>query len=130
MYMFLLLWQCFRCPGDTCHHSQPCSTLSSTHPKVHNDYVYYTVSWPYQLSFLFNTLLSLPGMSCSTILCPSSSPNVCYTYTSLFYIAGLCYQWLKSDVLSSDLLRSGELILLKVLVMCTCMHIHCCYTVM
>ena len=33
---------------------------------------------------------------------------------SLFYIAGLCYQWLKSDVLSSDFLRSGELLLLKV----------------
>ena len=33
---------------------------------------------------------------------------------SLFYIAGLCYQWLKSDMLSSDLLRSGELLLLKV----------------
>ena len=35
---------------------------------------------------------------------------------SLFYIAGLCYQWLKSDILSSDLLRSGELLLLKVCV--------------
>ncbi len=36
---------------------------------------------------------------------------------SLFYIAGLCYQWLKSDILSSDLLRSGELLLLKVCAM-------------
>lgn len=37
-----------------------------------------------------------------------------FLHNSLFYIAGLCYQWLKSDVLSSDLLRSGELLLLKV----------------
>ena len=39
-----------------------------------------------------------------------------FSHDSLFYIAGLCYQWLKSDVLSSDLLRSGELLLLKVCV--------------
>ena len=49
-----------------------------------------------------------------------NAPLVCYNYIiinlcdSLFYIAGLCYQWLKSDILSSDLLRSGELLLLKV----------------
>lgn len=40
---------------------------------------------------------------------------LCYIAFSLIYIAGLCYQWLKNDFLSEkDLLRTGELILLKV----------------
>lgn len=37
-----------------------------------------------------------------------------YFCSSLVYIAGLCYQWLKNDMLSQDLLRMGEIILLKV----------------
>ncbi len=36
------------------------------------------------------------------------------TSHSLVYVAGLCYQWLKNDEGSSDVLRTGELILLKV----------------
>lgn len=42
--------------------------------------------------------------------------------SSLVYIAGLCYQWLKNDVLSEDLLRMGEIILLRVCVP-MCMYI-------
>ncbi len=34
---------------------------------------------------------------------------------SLLYVAGLCYQWLKSDIIAGGKeLRSGELLLLKV----------------
>ena len=57
--------------------------------------------------------------SCSAALAEMSSlfrrqtRSSCYCY-SLVYIAGLCYQWLKTDADMGDVLRTGELILLKV----------------
>ena len=50
--------------------------------------------------------------ACTTVV------EKCFVY-SLIYMAGLCYQWLKNDVLSRDLLRTGELILVKVVYVVT-----------
>ena len=45
--------------------------------------------------------------------------------SSLLYIAGLCFQWLKSKELSETVLRTGELLLLKIVYLTTLrLHYH------
>ena len=53
---------------------------------------------------------ALLALSASLSLAPPSTTNL----PTLFYIAGLCLQWLKSEANSGSVLRSGELQLLKV----------------
>eukprot|EP00731_Ephydatia_muelleri_P024106 Em0016g377a len=53
-------------------------------------------------------LVALATSLAQAPLCPSQVP-------SLLYIAGLSYKWLKRDEVDGPLLRSGELLLLKIL---------------
>ena len=63
---------------------------------------YYTIPTPYNI---YGTTRGL----CSRIT------TDLVDFCSLLYIAGLCCQWLKSDSVSTGVLRPGELLLLRVL---------------
>ena len=60
---------------------------------------------------------ALLALSASLSLAPPATANL----PTLFYISGLCLQWLKSEATSGSVLRSGELVLLKVLI---AQHLH------
>ena len=58
------------------------------------------------------------GVDADCLLCLaaslSSAPLSSLHIPALFYMTSLCFYWLKSEVVTVSVLRSGELLLLKV----------------